>query len=236
MKYIFTNDFYYFKKKYLTFYLLFLLVNILFPMYLKMILNIDFSEQYIFKIYKINLGIDYGNFSLIEYFIFIINIAFFVFVAQDIFSKDFNFGKEYIFLRMSLNKWILLKLLYNIIFTICISSLEFFLVSYTYILCGFKLKLLYIVKILFIDIFLKIILQILSLIFVNIFEKNSFLIIILIYTLPWININYHVKQMFKFIFIDYYMYNFKMLFLILGIELLMLFIIRKKFLLKFERS
>lgn len=235
MWFIFLNDIYYSVKKYFILYLIFLVSIISFPIYINLVLDINLTSEEAIKLMNINIGIKYGTFSLIEYSVFILNIAFYTFISVDIFLKDLEFGLENIFLRMSTKRWLICKLMYIFILTLLLSSFEFVLIYKIYAFFGLKISITFLIKIFIIDLFLKIILQLVGLNLLMISKKNSFLITSILYTLPWISNFKIINNGLKYLFLDIYVENIWYIFLIIIIEINLLVILNKKFLLKHNR-
>lgn len=241
MKYMFVNDSHYVLKKYGILYILFLSIIISFALFLKFVVKLDFTSSSTLDLFLFNIGIKHSNFSVFEFMIYIFNIGFYTFFAIDIFLKDIYLGKSNIFLRISPLKWMSYKILIIVIYTTLFFVIQCILLYFLYSVFGFKIIYENIFKIIFFGLFLKILLEFINIIFLLIFKKESFILVTILYTLPWfIFIDYYVKIMSIF-FIDIYLNNslFKALLIMFAIILIVLLIFKlckKKLIIQFEGS
>lgn len=241
MKYLFFNDFYYVLKKYIKYYFLFLILMIAFPVFLKYVLEIDFKDSFILNLFYFNVGINYAEFSPLEFMIFILNIAFYSFFYLDMFSKDIEFGKEFVLLRINLFRWILCKILINLFYTIIFYIFEIVLLFIIYIFFGYKFQLYNFLMISFFGFCLRFLLQLINIIFLIAFKKYCFFLVILLYLSPWIVKLSAVENITSVLFIDVYTKNNIILsaiaiLLIISLLLMIIYVLNKKLLCQFEGS
>lgn len=207
MKYMFINDFRYILKRYLLFYFLFMIIMIAFPFFLKYVLEVDFNNSFILNLFLFNIGEKYSFFSVFEFMIYILNICFYSFFAIDIFLKDIALGKENVFLRISPLKWMSYKLIIILFYTSLFYIIQFSLLYFIYTIYGFELVFQNISRLIFSGLFLKILLEIINIIFLLIFRKNYFLLVIILYAVPWIIHINSLEKCISFLFIDIYIEN-----------------------------
>lgn len=179
MKYVIYNDLLYVRSKWKIF-LIFLSIPCVFSLFLHFVLNIDFSNLNV-ELFYTNIGSNNNINSIIEYSMLAIIISFFSFIITKIFTKDFDFGRENIFLRISQNKWIIYKIISLLIIILIIEFLMISAISIIYLLCGYNLYLHEYLLILLYDYIDKIILMCFNLLIYKLNQKLFLFIILFIY-------------------------------------------------------
>ena len=121
MKYLFYNDICYLKFKRNKIILVYFILP--FISYF-LLVNANMSTmQIILSCLGLNFNIKEN--SIFEIIIFITNISFFTFIIIDLFLKDICYQTDNIFLRMSPQKWIFLKIIYSFIIIFTIRLLQY---------------------------------------------------------------------------------------------------------------
>lgn len=236
MKYVFVNDLYYFLKTNFKLFILYTLVRFIFPLFLALVLGTDFGLSSMRDLFLNNLGIKWLPFSSIEYMIYILNICFYSYLVMDVFSKDLKFGKEYLFMRCSINKWLLQKIIVIFLDTTILETLVLIPLGGLYISFGLKLTFIELFQILFFDICIKFILELITIILLLLCSKMSNLLIILIYSFSSLFYQIINKDITIPLFVDIYFNKPIYLLITFSVLIILIFKIRKKLFVLFERS
>lgn len=240
MKYIFFNDLteIFIKKRMLI--LLWMIMLIIYPLFIKIILNYDFRVDNISNMLLYNLGGNDTINSVIEYLMMMLSIGIYSYLSISVYLKDTSYGKENIFLRISKRKWVISKLLIIAIYTFILEVIITIILSVVYLLLGANLAMIEVVKIMSIDMLTKIIIQIIGIIFLLLSKKLAFPLIIIIFTVPFAIPTLYM--MYPFSFIKYlfsltYMYHINIALVILAFIITILVLVNNLLLDKiFERS
>lgn len=236
MKYVLINDLYYFTKTKFKLFILYTLVRFIFPLFLAFFLETDFGLSFMNNLFLNNLGIKWLPFSSVEYMIYILNICFYSYLAMDIFSKDLKFGKEQLFLRCSLKSWLIQKILVIFLGTAILETLVVVPLTGLYIFLGLNLTFIDLFQILFLDVCLKFILEILTIICLLLFNKLVVLLIIAIYSFSSFFYSIIKIDITVPLFVDLYLKNPLYLLVTFLLLLIIMFKIRKRLFILFERS
>ncbi len=166
------------KKKYLFIYLLSI---ILYPIFIKFVLDYDFRESNIIEIFYQNVGGTTQMNSLIEYSQLILNVGFIVYVTVYLFNLNIDYGKEIVFLRIPYQKWLDYKLLSETLIVTIISIIEFLVLILLYSLFGTYFSIIKIFSIIINSIISNIILMLITIGLFQVSKKYFAIILSLIY-------------------------------------------------------
>lgn len=123
MKYIFLNDVEYlvYKRK----MIILLLLVVPFIVFLTNLSDFNYLEniEIIF-----GLNIQSNNINIMEIIMFLFNIALYVFLIIDIYTKDILYQLDNIFLRMPMSKWIFYKSVAFCLLTFILKSMQYLII------------------------------------------------------------------------------------------------------------
>lgn len=236
MKYLLTNDFYniFVNKRKLIY--LWLLILILYPIFIRIVLDINFTDLDEIDLFLGNIGGNYNVNSVFEYLILLWNVTFYSYIVIDVFTKDVKYGRENIFLRVSKEKWLTRKIIIIITYTTILEIFSFLILGLVYILLGANFDISTIFSIIVIDILIKLFLQFINIFLLLFSSKYSFFIIIFIYTIPFAFANFfndYINQFTQIYFTSSYMKNSMLILVTIIIGTLALIIANKLLLEKF---
>lgn len=236
MKYLLINDFYniFINKRKLIY--LWLLILVLYPIFIRIVLDINFIDLDEINLFLGNIGGNYKVNSVFEYLILIWNVTFYSYIVIDVFTKDVKYGRENIFLRVSKEKWLTRKIIIIITYTTILEIFSFLILGLVYILLGANLGISTIFSIMVIDILVKLFLQFMNIVLLLISSKYSFFIIVFLYTIPFAFANLtngYIKQITQIYFTSTYIKDSVLIFITILIGIITLVIANKLLLEKF---
>lgn len=236
MKYLLINDFYniFINKRKIIY--IWLLILILYPIFIRIVLNISFTDLDEMSLFLGNIGGNYKVNSVFEYLILIWNVTFYSYIVIDVFTEDVKYGRENIFLRSSKEKWLIRKMIIIVTYTAILEIFSLLILGLVYIWLGANFNLSAIFSILVIDILMKLILQFTNIILLLISSKYSFFIIVFLYTIPFAFTaftNGYIKQFTQIYFTSTYNKDNMLAFITILIGIIALVITNKLLLGKF---
>ena len=157
----------------------FLLAAVAYSIYNGMIFDFNFGNERI-KIFLMNIGGFQKIFHLVPMIFTLFIFASYYYIFMKLFIKDFKFGPENIFLRISKNKWLNIKMINILIIMLLIETFTFLILLTVFFVTGNGLNLISVLKIFLADFFTKTLFVILSLIMYLLFNYYSIFILFLI--------------------------------------------------------
>lgn len=138
MVYFIRNDFSKLLSKHKKIVIMYFVVIILFPFFCKIVADFDFSSDIVNNLYYSNIGQNYNVNTFLEYSMLLFYLTSYLYICLDLLISDFNYGKEYIFLRIKRTKWIIWKLISVIAITCTMTIFFNVALLITYSILGLK--------------------------------------------------------------------------------------------------
>lgn len=161
------------------------------------------------QVFARTIGITYDKMHFLDILIIILSITYLIYITISIYLDDLSSGKEQILLRIDRKKYIIAKLISIIIYILIVNVILYFLLFTIIHFLGYKINIMFILKLFLTDFILKLIYSFISLI---IYNFTNIIITILIFMIIPIGVLIHIPI--KFLFAYQNINNLLILFII----------------------
>lgn len=161
------------------------------------------------QVFARTIGITYDKMHFLDILIMILSPTYLIYITISIYLDDLSSGKEQILLRIDRKKYIITKLISIIIYILIVNVILYFLLFTIIHFLGYKINIMFILKLFLTDFILKLIYSFISLI---IYNFTNIIITILIFMIIPIGVLIHIPI--KFLFAYQNINNLLILFII----------------------
>ena len=161
------------------------------------------------QVFARSIGITYDKMHFLDILIMILSLTYLIYITISIYLDDLSSGKEQILLRIDRKKYIITKLISIIIYILIVNVILYFLLFTIIHFLGYKINIMFILKLFLTDFILKLIYSFISLI---IYNFTNIIITILIFMIIPIGVLIHIPI--KFLFAYQNINNLLILFII----------------------
>ena len=161
------------------------------------------------QVFARTIGITYDKMHFLDILIIILSLTYLIYITISIYLDDLSSGKEQILLRIDRKKYIITKLISIIIYILIVNVILYFLLFTIIQFLGYKINIMFILKLFLTDFILKLIYSFISLI---IYNFTNIIITILIFMIIPIGVLIHIPI--KFLFAYQNINNLLILFII----------------------
>ena len=161
------------------------------------------------QVFARTIGITYDKMHFLDILIMILSLTYLIYITISIYLDDLSSGKEQIQLRIDRKKYIITKLISIIIYILIVNVILYFLLFTIIHFLGYKINIMFILKLFLTDFILKLIYSFISLI---IYNFTNIIITILIFMIIPIGVLIHIPI--KFLFAYQNINNLLILFII----------------------
>ena len=184
------------------------------------------------QVFARTIGITYDKMHFLDILIMILSFTYLIYITISIYLDDLSSGKEQILLRIDRKKYIITKLISIIIYILIVNVILYFLLFTIIHFLGYKINIMFILKLFLTDFILKLIYSFISLI---IYNFTNIIITILIFIIIPIGVLIHIPI--KFLFAYQNINNLLILFIIfvvlfIGVNKILIFKIDNLFILE----
>lgn len=161
------------------------------------------------QVFARTIGITYDKMHFLDILIMILSLTYLIYITISIYLDDLSSGKEQILLRIDRKKYIITKLISIIIYILIVNVILYFLLFTIIHFLGYKINIMFILKLFLTEFILKLIYSFISLI---IYNFTNIIITILIFMIIPIGVLIHIPI--KFLFAYQNINNLLILFII----------------------
>ena len=161
------------------------------------------------QVFARTIGITYDKMHFLDILIMILSLTYLIYITISIYLDDLSSGKEQILLRIDRKKYIITKLISIINYILIVNVILYFLLFTIIHFLGYKINIMFILKLFLTDFILKLIYSFISLI---IYNFTNIIITILIFMIIPIGVLIHIPI--KFLFAYQNINNLLILFII----------------------
>lgn len=161
------------------------------------------------QVFARTIGITYDKMHFLDILIIILSLTYLIYITISIYLDDLSSGKEQILLRIDRKKYIITKLISIIIYILIVNVILYFLLFTIIRFLGYKINIMFILKLFLTDFILKLIYSFISLV---IYNFTNIIITILIFMIIPIGVLIHIPI--KFLFAYQNINNLLILFII----------------------
>ncbi len=161
------------------------------------------------QVFARTIGITYDKMHFLDILIMILSLTYLIYITISIYLDDLSSGKEQILLRIDRKKYIITKLISIIIYILIVNVILYFLLFTIIHFLGYKINIMFMLKLFLTDFILKLIYSFISLV---IYNFTNIIITILIFMIIPIGVLIHIPI--KFLFAYQNINNLLILFII----------------------
>ena len=147
------------------------------------------------QVFARTIGITYDKMHFLDILIMILSHTYLIYITISIYLDDLSSGKEQILLRIDRKKYIITKLISIIIYILIVNVILYFLLFTIIHFLGYKINIMFMLKLFLTDFILKLIYSFISLV---IYNFTNIIITILIFMIIPIGVLIHIPIKFLF--------------------------------------